>query len=249
MTVGDPFSPSWVSRDGLLRSPLLDSLGVVNGFTTRALGSMAGSVFPLDEQARNRDALAVRLGFGAVVRLRQVHGADVVRVDGSAGASPKADAMWTDRAGVLLGIAAADCVPVLVADPDGHIGAAHAGWQGTSLGIARTLVEALVAGGARRDRLVAALGPSIGPCCYTIEGPRAAVIVERLGNAALATEDGRIVFDLWRANEGQLHAAGVRTVEISGLCTRHSGADVWSYRGRGAGGRWGSALAVIGRQV
>ncbi len=249
MNVRSAESPSWVLRDGLLSSPLLDLLGVINGFTTRELGSMAGSIFPLDEQARNRDALAARLGFPGVVRLRQVHGAAVVRVDGPGGTSPRADAMWTDRAGVLLGIAAADCVAVLVADGQGRLGAAHAGWQGTSLGIARALVEILVASGAKRECLVAALRPSIGPCCYTIEEQRAAVITERLGAEAIDRQNGRFVFDLWRANDEQLRAAGVGTVEMSGICTRHSGADVWSYRGRGRDGRWGSALAVLGRRV
>ena len=67
-------SSTWVERDGLLRSPLLERYRVVAGFTTRAQGSMAGSVFPLDEQARNREALARALGFDAVARVRQVHG-------------------------------------------------------------------------------------------------------------------------------------------------------------------------------
>ena len=102
--------------------------------------------------------------------------------------------MWTDTPGVLIGIAAADCVPVLVVDPDGPIGAAHAGWQGTSLRIASGLVEALVAAGAKRERLVASIGPSIGPCCYAIDAERADLIQERIGADSLVRADGRIVF-------------------------------------------------------
>ena len=238
---------AYVERDGLLWSPLLGSLGVVAGFTTKAQGSMAGSHHPLDEQAANRAALARRLGFGAVTRAKQVHGRDVVRVDGPTDPWPVADAMWTDSAGVLIGVAAADCVPILVADPDGPIGGAHAGWQGTTLGVAGALVEALVAGGAKRERLVASLGPSIGPCCYTIDEPRAQTIRERVGDDALVRDGEHVAFDLWRANAAQRRDAGVTHIEVAGICTRSGGAPLWSYRARGADGRYGTQLGFIGR--
>ncbi|MEA2661402.1 MAG: purine-nucleoside/S-methyl-5-thioadenosine phosphorylase / adenosine deaminase [Chloroflexota bacterium] len=240
---------TWVERDGILRSPALTALGLVAGFTTRALGSMAGGVFPLDEQERNRVVLAERLGFDRVVRLKQVHGDTVVRADDVGTPWPEADAMWTATPGLLLGVAAADCVPVLVADPAGPIGAAHAGWQGTSKRIAVRLVEALVRNGAERSRLVAAIGPSIGPCCYVIDEPRAATIRERLGadsgDVLFAGPDGRPVFDLWSANAQQLEQAGVPTVERCDVCTRSGGADIWSYRGDA--GRNGTGLGIIGR--
>lgn len=240
----------WPLVDGLHRSPALTSLGLVAGFTTRAEGSLAGSVFPEDEQARGRDRLARRLGFSEVVRVRQVHGDRVVRAPHGQSPWPEADALWTDRAGVLLGIAAADCVPVLVAGAHGPLGAAHAGWEGTTRRVAQALVAALVAAGARVEELVAALGPSIGPCCYAIDEARAATIRERLGPAAadaLRADDGRIVFDLWAANATQLADVGIRTVERSGLCTRCGGAELWSFRSRGERGPQGTALAVLGR--
>ena len=240
---------TWVERDGLLWSPALADAGLVAGFTTRAQGSMAGSHHPLDDQDANRRALARRLGFGAVVRMKQVHGNDVVRVEGPREPWPVADAMWTERDGVLLGVAAADCVPVLVADPAGPIGVAHAGWEGTTKRVAQALVEAMVAHGASRDRLVASLGPSIGPCCYAVGDERAAVIAERIGPAALLRDGDRVVFDLWRANTEQLRAAGVRAIEVAGLCTLSGGADVWSYRGRGPDGRYGTQLGFIGRRA
>lgn len=242
---------AWLARDQLLWSPMLGILGLVAGFTTRAQGSMAGSQHPLDEQAANRSALARRLGFDAVARTRQVHGRDVAHVEGPIEPWPVADAMWTERSGILLGIAAADCVPVLVADPRGPIGAAHAGWQGTSFGVAAALVEAMVAGGAARERLVAAIGPSIGPCCYAIDEERAGTIRARIGDDALreTVADGvrRYVFDLWSANVSQLRASGVERIEIAGLCTRSGGADLWSYRGRGTDGVYGTQLGFIGR--
>ena len=240
---------TWVERDGILRSPALSALGLVAGFTTRALGSMAGGVFPLDEQERNRRALASQLGFDRVVRLKQVHGDRVVHADAVTEPWPEADGMWTATPGLLLGVAAADCVPILIADPDGPVGAAHAGWQGTSKRIAVALVSELVKRGADPARLVASIGPSIGPCCYVIDDTRAAVIRERLGadsaDLLFAGADGRPVFDLWSANVQQLEQAGVRIVERCDLCTQSGGADVWSYRG--AKGTNGTGLGIIGR--
>lgn len=241
---------TWLERDGLLRSPLLERYGVVAGFTTRAQGSMAGSVFPLDEQARNRDELARRLGFEAVARVRQVHGSTVVHIEKAAEPWPEADAMWTDRAGVLLGVAAADCVPILVADPaSGRIGAAHAGWQGTRLRVAQALVRALVGAGSRASAIVASIGPSIGPCCYTVDAARADLL-RASGQGAYLGEspDGSPVFDLWAANVAQLRDVGVESIEVSRICTRSGGYDLWSYRGRDREGRYGTQLGFIGRR-
>jgi YfiH family protein len=240
---------AWVERDGMLFSPALTSLGLIAGFSTRAQGSMAGSQYPLDEQARSRAALAERLGFPEITRTKQVHGREIVRVDRQVEPWPVADGQWTKRSGVLLGVAAADCVPILVADPSGPIGVAHAGWEGTTRRVAVALVEAMVAGGASRERLVAALGPSIGPCCYVIDEPRAAKITDALGDDALAHDRDRIVFDLWRANSAQLAEAGVTRVEVSGLCTLSGGADLWSYRGRGPDGKYGTQLGFLGRRA
>ena len=240
---------TWVERDGILWSPALGRLGLTAGFTTRRLGSMAGGVFALEEQARNRDALAKRLGFDRVVRLKQVHGDVVVHADDVDTPWPEADAMWTASPGILLGVAAADCVPILVADPLGPIGAAHAGWEGTSRRIAVRLIETLVRNGADPARLVAAIGPSIGPCCYVIDAARADTIRERLGadsgDVLFAGPDGRPVFDLWSANAQQLEQVGVRTIERCDVCTQSGGADIWSYRGDK--GQGGTGLGIIGR--
>jgi len=174
-----------------------------------------------------------------------------VRVDRAVEPWPEGDALWTDRAGVLLGIAAADCVPILVVDPvSGRIGAAHAGWQGTRLRVAQTLVRALVGAGSRASAIVASIGPSIGPCCYTIDGARAD-LVQASGQGAYVREgpDGAIVFDLWSANVAQLQDLGVESIEVSRICTRSGGHDLWSYRGRDADGRYGTHLGFIGRDA
>ncbi|MDP9280733.1 MAG: polyphenol oxidase family protein, partial [Chloroflexota bacterium] len=138
-------------------------------------------------------------------------------------------------------------MPVLVADPEGPVGAAHAGWQGTTLRVAEALVEAMVAGGAVRERLVASLGPAIGPCCYVIDMERALVVNERIGEGSLRKIDDRIVMDLWAANTAQLRSVGVTRIEMSGVCTLSGGADLWSYRGRDVDGQYGTQLGFIGR--
>ena len=238
---------TWKARDGLLISPVLEALGVVAGFTTRAQGSMAGSVHPLEEQARNREALARRLGFEAIARVKQVHGNTVVHVTGPADPWPVADALWSDRSGLLLSVAAADCVPILVADRrSGRVGAAHAGLQGTLVEVAVALVRALVADGAEPSSLVAALGPSIGPCCYDIGRERASVLATQ--HEHLRERDGKIFFDLWSANAAQLAACGLRDIEIAGICTKSGGQDLWSYRARDPQGRYGTQLGFIGRR-
>jgi len=239
---------TWVEREGLLWSPLLERYQVLAGFTTRAQGSMAGSVFALDEQERNRQRLARRLGFDAIARVRQVHGNTVVRLDHAVEPWPEGDAMWTERT-VLLGIAAADCVPILLVDPaSGRVGAAHAGWQGTRLRVAQALVRALVGAGSRASGLVASIGPSIGPCCYAIDAARAELVAAS-GQSAYLRErpDGATVFDLWSANVAQLRNLGVESIEVSRICTLSGGHDLWSYRGRGADGRYGTQLGFIGR--
>jgi len=240
---------TWVERDGLLWSPLLERYRVLGGFTTRAQGSMPGSVCPLYEQEANRGALARRLGFDAVARVRQVHGNTVVRLDGAVETWPEADALWTDKAGVLLGVAAADCVPILIVDPaSGRIGAAHAGWQGTRVRVAQALVRALVGAGSHSSGLVASIGPSIGPCCYTIDETRADLVGASGQGAYLRRgPEGRVAFDLWSANVAQLRDLGVESIEVSRICTLSGGHDLWSYRGRDAEGRYGTQLGFIGR--
>ena len=120
--------------------------------------------------------------FPAVVSIRQVHGTDVLSIDGPLKAGQKFfgghDAVLTNQAGVLLTVQTADCVPVLLMDSArGVIGAVHAGWRGAVHGIVtksvRTMVERFDAGLAS---LHVAIGPSAGPCCYEVDSP----VIDRL---------------------------------------------------------------------
>lgn len=156
--------------------------GIAHGFFTRVGGVSHGVYESLNGgPGSNDDAMAVdenrrriRASLGAkhLISLHQCHSADVIRVDGPfAGARPKADAMVTDRPGLALGVLTADCGPLLLADAEARIaGAAHAGWRGALDGVIEATVEAMCALGARRERIVGALGPTLGPLSYEV-GP------------------------------------------------------------------------------
>ena len=152
--------------------------------------------------------------------------------------------------GVLLGIATADCVPILMVDPQKEIVAAlHAGWRGTLKGIAQRALELLVAHwGVDPQNLQVALGPSIGSCCYEVGPEVGEAIVERwrIQNPAAWRPVGRKGFlDLREVNLTQLAEAGVCRSHIAriGPCT-FCDPSFASYRRDGAGA--GRQLSVIG---
>jgi len=183
----------------------------------------------------------------------QVHGTDVVVAE-----EPRqpenpyvqADAILTDRPDVTLLMRFADCVPILLYDPVRRVaGIAHAGWMGTVKGTVRSAVEVM------RSRfhcspadILAAIGPSIGPDHYEIGPDVAAQVRKVFGPAAaelLIERDGRTHFDLWGANRMHLEGAGVRQVELAGICTAcHT--DRWfSHRAeKGRTGRFGALITL-----
>jgi len=179
---------------------------------------------------------------GPIAFLAQVHGADVAVAE-TGGLVGRADVVVTDRPGLPLAIFTADCVPVVVYDPVARrLAMAHAGWRGTALGAARAAALALVQRGGRAADLMAAIGPSIGPCCYEVDAP----VIERLSAGfpdaweswLTPTAPGKWMLDLWRANCDQLGAAGLdpARVESAGLCTSCRPDLFYSYRrGRGEG--------------
>ncbi len=245
---------------GLVRSSLLDAVpGLVHGFTTRELGSMAGSVHPADEQERNRRALERAIGM-PVVKPSQVHGNDVLLVEDGIATRLRdgerrplervreieADALLTRDRGVALAVAVADCVPVLIASADGLIGIAHAGWQGAARRVVYELCRAFSKDRGRAETR-AVIGPSIGPCCYEIDAERARRVREALGREAdrvLYPRAERYRFDLWLANRVQLHQCGIEVVDAMDVCTKDEVARFFSHRGeQGSAGR---GLAFIG---
>ena len=183
----------------------------------------------------------------------QVHSADVVRANAPHNFSPpeyKADAILTDNPDVTLFMRFADCTPILLFDPIKYtIGIAHAGWMGTVKQVAAAAVNAMTAAyGSRPEDILAGIGPSIGPDHYEI-GPDVITRVREtyLGDAdkLLIHRDGHIYFDLWQANELTLKNAGVRSIEISGLCTACHPEDWFSHRAeKGKTGRFGALIGL-----
>ncbi len=188
--------------------------------------------------------------------VRQIHSCRTVPAEvGTAafpsGAIPQADGLITRRAGLLLGIQTADCIPVLVVDPVLRaVGAFHAGWRGTVERIVEEGIGSMVAShGSDPGTLLAAIGPGIGNCCYRVGEE----VRDRFGaNFPYAAELFRsnetegLRLDLWEANRRQLLAAGVRSAAIQtvGGCT--SCLPKWFYSHRASGGRAGRMMAVVG---
>lgn len=131
------------------------------------------------------------LANGQLVVAKQVHSARAVAVSApfEAGEVPEADALVTATPGLVLGIVTADCVPVLLADPEGQvIGAAHAGWRGAFGGVIEACVDAMVELGADRACIRAVIGPSIAAASYEVDGAfEARFIAHDSGNAAFFT--------------------------------------------------------------
>jgi YfiH family protein len=164
------------------------------------------------------------------------------------GVTPEgADGLVTDRRGVTTMTLSADCVLVLLYDPVRRaIANVHSSRHGTLAGISLRALERLREDhGSRPTDLVAALGPSIGPCCYEVRDDVAGVWRARHGERHLLRRGERTVLDLWGAVRGQLEAGGVRAenIDVAGICTRCHPETYFSYRRDGERtGRFGALL-------
>jgi YfiH family protein len=227
-----------------LTSALLERARLPHLFSTRHLPGVRAwrdPRGPLDPSALD---LIDRAGLPAdrFAFARQVHGAALAVATGAGGQGP-ADVLMTERPGLPLAIFTADCVPVVIYDRSNRrLAMAHAGWRGTVAAAARVAVDALVRAGGRPEALVAAIGPSIGPCCYEVDAP----VIGKLAAAFPAawqawvtpTRPGKWMLDLWKANQDQLKAAGLADAQIDNpaLCTACRPDLFFSYRrGRGEG--------------
>ena len=265
--------PGLAKRDTTTPAPLmLDALradGVVHGFFTRAGGVSEGIYAGLNcgpgsgddreyvRQNRRRAKAALGLEAGDLVSLHQAHTAQTVTVTRPwpDGERPRADGMATDRPNVALGVLTADCAPVLFVDPTaGVIGAAHAGWRGAVDGVLDSTVDAMVALGANRARIVAGIGPAIGPSSYEV-GPEFPERVNAGGIAAdaffqPAEREGHFLFDLPGYVRARLERAGVGQAEWIGEDTVPDETRFFSYRrathrDEGDYGRLLSAIALV----
>lgn len=195
----------------------------------------------------NRQLAAVACGPGGrgtgrpgVAWMRQVHGREVRYAGARSPDSepPECDAQYTDLPGLILGVLVADCVPVLLADPQARLaGAAHAGREGMLAGVVPALVRALTGAGARPDRMRAVIGPAICGGCYEVPAQLRARVSAAVPEASCVTRAGTPGLDLRAGVRAQLRAAGVAAVEHDPRCTRES-AELYSYRRDGITGRF-----------
>jgi YfiH family protein len=163
----------------VLTSPLLDLPGIRHAFFTRQGGVSEGIYESLnvgvgskdDPEAirENRRRAAEHLG-GPLVTAYQTHSATAYLVDGPWPATPpEGDGVVTATPGVVCGALAADCAPILFADPQARVvAAAHAGWKGALTGVAEATIARMESLGAKREHIVAAVGPCIGPASYEV---------------------------------------------------------------------------------
>jgi len=230
-------------------SPLISEAlaGVRHGFFTRKGGASSGVFEGLncgygssDQReivSLNRARVAAQIGIdaGHLLTVHQTHSADVLRVDGPlSDPRPQADAMVTTSSGLGLAILTADCQPVLLADAKSHvIGAAHAGWRGALDGILEATVEAMIQLGARRDRIVATIGPSISQRAYEVgEEFFDRFLTEDPENALFFANGvaGKFQFDLPSYGLSRLRAAGIGAANWTGHCTYSAPELFFSYR-------------------
>jgi polyphenol oxidase len=267
----------------LVQVPGWDQFGWLrHGFSTRSGGE---SIVYGDESAlnlgwteeddhaavaENRRRLVEAVGGGSLVTIRQVHGTATQAVHEGDGALDgklqtsegkavlQGDGLMTKVPGVLLGIQTADCVPVLVVDVRQRVVAAfHAGWRGTAARMVEHGIEAMRAEyGSSPADLLAAVGPSIGACCYAVgEEVRHAFETEFAhGGELLGMVNGEIRLDLWEANRRQLLESGVAAEKISvvGECSGCAVDDAgrrryFSHRmDKGVTGRMLSVVGILG---
>ena len=251
--------------------PSLDAIPFVrHGFSTR-LGGVSEGIFASMNLSftRGDDESAVRenfrrmgeaLGISAenMVISAQTHTVNVynaTEADRGRGVTfergyTDVDGLLTDRPGVVLCTQYADCVPLFFADPVKRVVAtSHAGWRGTAAGIARVTVERMASDyGCRPADIVAAIGPSIGRCCFEVDTP----VYEAFSKVDVfdaecfeAKENDKFHIDLWEVNRRFMLSAGVKAgnITVTDLCTRCHPDVFWSHRA--TGGQRGSLAAFI----
>jgi YfiH family protein len=234
----------------MLTAPSLSNLAAIrHAFFTRAGGvsdgiyaSLNGGIGSNDAPERvreNRARMAGTLGVAPerLLSLYQIHSPNVVVVDKpwTGDARPRADGMATNVRGLALGISTADCGPVLFADADARvIGAAHAGWRGALTGVLEATITAMETLGAKRDRIVAALGPTISQANYEVGTDLLDRFRTEDGDSERffkpATRAGHAMFDLPGFITARLAQAGVSQVDNLGLCTYADPERFYSYR-------------------
>jgi YfiH family protein len=267
----------WREREGvraLICRPL-EQAGFANGFSTRSGGVSAMPDNSLNLAGFNEDAAEnilenrrrfLRLfgGEWALAGCWQVHGSDVRTVKSLIDAKPAedahgdtvyCDAIVSDAPGVMAGVKTADCVPILIGDPqNGAFAAVHAGWRGTVAQVITKALSRMISDyKTKPGDVVVAIGPAAGACCYEVGSEVIAAFAEGFENSYelfKATRESHACVDLIKANRAQLTTAGVVQANIysAPLCTMCRTDLFFSYRReKSVQGKVGRLMSVIGR--
>lgn len=236
--------------------------GFPHGFLTRKGGVSTGIVSglqvghgadddPAAVSANRKLAIEAVLPGAPLATVYQVHSPDaVVATEPWPFAErPKADALVTDRPGLLLGVVTADCAPVLFADREaGVVGAAHAGWRGAHGGVIEHTLAAMESLGASRERIAAAVGPAIAQPSYEVDAPFRDQFAEADARFFAPGKPGHWQFDLAGYVTARLAQAGVGRIETLGLDTYADEARFFSHRRSTHRGEpnYGRQISLIG---
>jgi hypothetical protein len=236
---------------------------ICHGFIGRAGGVSAGAFASMnlsywvgdDERAVDTNWERLRRevpDLKLVARLNQVHGNVVhAATRDTAALRPPGDGLVTAEPGVMLGIFSADCVPILMVDSTHKVaGALHAGWRGVISDIASAGVHAMTQLGAQPSDIRAAMGPSIGQCCFEVDadlGDRFTREIDGARNHTRAGRPGKAFIDLRAVVRDQLERAGLSPANIAsvGPCTRCASARFFSRRAAG-GKTTGLQMSFVG---
>ncbi|MEM8552509.1 MAG: peptidoglycan editing factor PgeF [Pseudomonadota bacterium] len=241
----EPFSSDTVGVDAIT-APALAAGGIGHAFFTRRGGMSSGIYASLNvgrgsndapravAENRRRVEAHLKVPAGALVTMNQIHSPEVLTLTAPRDDRPRADALVTQVPNIALGVLHADCAPVLFCDGAAQVvGAAHAGWRGASGGVLEATVAAMEALGARRERTVAVIGPTIGPKSYEVGPEFPAPILARHPNARVCFAEGRnghFLFDLPGYILLRLAEAGLGDCQNLALDTYTDEARFFSYR-------------------
>ncbi len=208
--------------------------GVSEGVYTTLNGGIGSRDEP-DAVAENRRRMAAHLGVTTLLVPYQIHSATCLAVSEPWAERPRADALATATPGLGLGVSGADCGMILFADRDaGVVGAAHAGWKGALTGVLEATLDTMETLGARRERVAAALGPSIGKGSYEVGPEFRDRFIDRdgvyAGFFAVSPRRDHFMFDLHAFIGHRLRDAGVGVFEDLGLDTYADEGRFYSYR-------------------
>lgn len=174
--------------------------------------------------------------------LRQIHGTCCVDA-GLMSRGEQADASFTRQRGVVCAVQTADCLPVLLCDERATVvGVAHAGWRGLAGGVIESVVMAM---GEPGGRLLAWLGPAIGPRAFEVGSEvRAAFLAHdpRAADAFVAAHEGKWLCNIYLLARQRLAALGIHRVTGADFCTASDGERFFSYRRDGVTGRMASLV-------